>query len=105
MRSQDIQSPWHNRYYQENITSFVKFDSYTFAITGSQAKPEHELHYYYGIKPTPKHFHQLTKQWVTDYQWQVEPVTGAYQLQLSQSKAGKRLHFQRLENWWGNNQR
>jgi len=99
MRSPHINAPWYNNYYTEQIISVKKYDSHTISITGAVERPKDELHYYYGINPTPKHFYKtLDENWVKQYNWKIVPNTGPYQ--ISQIKNGKQIEFKRKDNWW-----
>jgi microcin C transport system substrate-binding protein len=98
MRSEFIVAPWYNKHYTEQILEITKYDDYTISITGAIAKPKIDLHYYYGIIPTARHFHQLDENWVSNYNWRIEPNTGPYQ--ITKIKKGKYIEFSLKENWW-----
>lgn len=99
MRSKHINAPWYNNHYTNEITSVKKFGDHTISITGRVAKPKEELHYYYGLVPTPKHFYKrIDKNWVKKYNWKIIPNTGPYQ--ISKIKKGKRITFERKSDWW-----
>lgn len=98
MRSEYIAAPWYNTHYSQQITDVVKYDTHTIAVIGAKARPKHELHYYYGLSPTPQHFHKLNKHWVKNFNWRVEPNTGPYQ--ISKFKMGRFVEFSRKKHWW-----
>lgn len=98
MRSENIVAPWYNKQYTEEIVEIKKFDNYTISVTGSKVKPKSDLHYYYGISPKPRHFHQLDKDWVTNYNWKIEPNTGPYK--ITKIKKGRYVEFSRKKDWW-----
>ncbi|MAA70782.1 MAG: ABC transporter substrate-binding protein [Bermanella sp.] len=99
MRSPHINAPWYNNYYTEQILDVQKFDDHTISIKGAVARPKEELHYYYGVTPTPKHFYKtIGDSWVKDYNWKVVPNTGPYQ--ISKIKKGKQVEFTRKQQWW-----
>ena len=98
MRSKHIVDPWYNNYYTKEVLEVRKYDSYTISITGATPKPELDLHYYYGIRPLPRHFHILNENWVTDFNWKIEPNTGPYI--ISDVKKGKSLTLTRKIDWW-----
>lgn len=99
MRSPHINAPWYNNYYTEQILDITKYDDHTISITGAVVRPKEELHYYYGVNPTPKHFYKtIGPSWVKDYNWKIVPNTGPYQ--ISKIKKGKQVEFTRKENWW-----
>lgn len=98
MRSKHIVAPWYNKHYGEEIVEMKKYDDHTISISGKTKKPKNELHYYYGVSPRPRHFHNLNKNWVKNYNWKVEPNTGAYQ--ISEVKKGKFITFKRKTDWW-----
>ena len=98
MRSEHIVDPWYNNYYTKEVLDVSKYDAHTISITGATPKLELDLHYYYGIRPLPRHFHILNEKWVTDYNWQIEPNTGPYI--ITDVKKGKSLTLTRKEDWW-----
>lgn len=102
-RSQHIVAPWYNKHYSEEIVDVIKYDPHTIAIVGARPKPQKDLHYYYSIQPRAKHFHQLSSDWVSRYNWKVEPNTGPYQ--IGKIRKGKTIEFVRKENWWASNDR
>jgi microcin C transport system substrate-binding protein len=103
MRSKHITAPWYNNHYQEQIKQVIKYDDYTIAIEGATQKPTEDLHYFYGLSPTPKHFHKLNKDWVKNYNWKIEPNSGPYQ--ISKIKKGKTVTFVRKKDWWAKDKR
>lgn len=104
MRSKHINAPWYNNHYTEQFTDVTKYDDHTISITGATARPKDELHYYYGLGPTPKHFYgKLDKDWVKNHNWKVVPNTGPYQ--ISKVKKGKYIDFKRKEDWWAKDKR
>lgn len=102
-RSEAIVAPWYNKHYQEEVVDIIKYDDKTIAIVGARKKPQKDLHYYYSIQPRPKHFHKLDANWVSAYNWRIEPNTGPYQ--IGKIRKGKSVDFIRKENWWAKNDR
>ncbi len=102
-RSEFIVAPFRNNYYTNEITSVKKYDEYTISVTGGTAKPKDDLLLYYAIGPTPRHFHKLDENWVTDYTWLIEPNSGPYQ--VTTIEKGKYVEFTRDWNWWGGEQK
>lgn len=99
MRSKHINAPWYNNYYTEQIVDVRKYDDHTISVTGAVARPQDELHYYYGLNPTPEHFYgELDADWVKNHNWKVVPNTGPYQ--ISKVKKGKYIDFKRKKEWW-----
>lgn len=99
MRSKHINAPWYNNYYTEQVLDVSKYDDHTISVTGAVARPKDELHYYYGLSPTPKHFYKkLDKNWVKKHNWKIIPNTGPYQ--ITKIKKGKEVIFTRKEDWW-----
>lgn len=103
MRSEFIVAPWYNNHYTNEVLEVRKHDDYTISITGATAKPKIDLHYYYGINPIARHFHVLDENWVTDYNWKIEPNTGPYI--ISEVKKGKSLTLSRKKDWWAKDHR
>ena len=102
-RSEHIVAPWYNNHYTKEILDVRKYDDYTISITGATAKPKIDLHYYYSVRPIPRHFHILNENWVTDYNWKIEPNTGPYM--ISDVKKGKSLTLSRKKDWWAKDHR
>lgn len=98
MRSEAIVDPWYNNHYTNEVLNINKYDDYTISITGATPKPEIDLHNYYGISPRPRHFHVLDENWVTDYNWKIEPNTGPYF--ISDLQKGKSITLSRKVDWW-----
>jgi microcin C transport system substrate-binding protein len=99
MTSKHINAPWYNNHFSKEITDITKYDNHTLSITGRVAKPKEELHYYYGITPTPKHFYKEIKEdWVKNHNWKIIPNTGPYQ--ISKIKKGKQITFSKKDDWW-----
>ena len=98
MLSEYIVDPWYNNYYSTEIAAVRKYDDHTISVTGGTAKPKEDLMLYYGISPTPRHFHKLDEKWITDFNWEIEPVTGPYT--ISMVEKGKFVEFSRNKDWW-----
>jgi len=97
MRSKHIVAPWYNDYYTKEIDKVVLFDDHTLAVVATKAQPD--LHLKVGLNPTPRHFFEpLTKDFVKEYNWEVVPNTGPYQ--ISDFKKGKYIKFKRKTDWW-----
>jgi len=98
MRSEYIVAPWYNNHYTKEIITVKKYDDYTISVTGANQKPETDMHYYYSLSPVPRHFHKLDENWVTDYNWRVQPNVGPYQ--ISKVNKGKSIEFKLKQDWW-----
>ena len=98
MRSKHIVAPWYNNHYSTQILDVSKYDDHTISITGAQARSKKELHYYYGLIPTPKHFYTLDEGWVKRNNWRIAPNSGPYQ--ITKTKSGKFILFERKQDWW-----
>ena len=104
MRSKHIQAPWYNNHYSTQITSVKKYNDHSISITGAVARPKDELHYYYGLTPTPKHFYKkLDNDFIKKHNWEIVPNTGPYQ--IGEISKGKRIEFVRKDNWWAKDNR
>ena len=99
MRSKFIVAPWYNNHYTEQITAIKKHDEHTISVTGAAPKPRADMHWYYNVPPIARHFHRLDENWVTEYNWRIEPNTGPYQ--ISKVNKGKSIEFHRKQDWWG----
>jgi microcin C transport system substrate-binding protein len=97
MLSKHIQSPFHNEMYAKEYEKIVKHGDKLISITASKKVPD--LWYYLNMQPKPKHFYgKINKNYVTEYNWKVEPNTGPYV--LKDFSKGKYLLFERNKNWW-----
>lgn len=103
MRSKQIIAPWYNNHYTERIKHVWKYDDLTFGVLGADAKPQDEMLYQYQFAPVPKHFHRMSDQWVSEYNWKPQPTTGPYM--VGDIRKGKHIDLVRNEDWWGNNER
>ena len=102
-RSEEIVGPWYNNYYTERIRDVKKYDDLTFGIQGADAKPQEEMHYFYGIGPRPAHFHRMSNNWVQEYNWKPDPTTGPYH--IGEVDKGNYIDLVRTKNWWGDDLR
>ena len=98
--SPHLVDPYGQNYFTEVIVDVQKHDDYTISVHGAAAKPMNEMLYEYGISPEPRHFHKLDENWVTDYNWRIEPTTGPYR--IDRVVNGRYIEFVRLDDWWAN---
>ncbi len=103
MRSPYIVGPWYKDHYTNVILDVKKYGSHIIGVLGSAPKTPAEMHYLYGLQPVPRHFHKLDENWVRDYNWKIEPVTGPYH--ITDIRKGKYIEFRRIDDWWGDNKR
>lgn len=97
MRSKNIVAPWYNDFYTKEIEKVVKYDTHTIGVFA--ARPQPDLDLFVSLTPRPKHFyHPLAADFVTKYNWVVEPNTGPYQ--IDKLEKGKRITFKRKQDWW-----
>ncbi len=99
MRVSDfIIDPFGKNYFTERIVNVVKHDDHTISVVGANAKPPDEMLYEYSIAPEPRHFHKLDENWVTNYDWLLEPTTGAYH--TARIEKGRFIELERTADWW-----
>jgi microcin C transport system substrate-binding protein len=91
--------PYGQNYFTTIIAAVRKHDDHTISIEGVVPKPQNELLYELSMSPSPRHFHKLDANWVTDYDWRIEPNVGPYQ--ISRLEKGRYIELKRVENWWG----
>ncbi len=103
MRSKEIVAPWYNNQYTAEVIDIKRYDRYTVGVEGVSAKPHDELLATYQPQIVPAHFHELTKNWVREFNWLVEPSTGAYR--IGEVRKGKYIQLERLDDWWANDRR
>ncbi len=103
MRSKEIIAPFYNDYYTTQVVDIRAYGDRIVGVEGASAKPPDELMFEYSVGVVPKHFHRLDKDWVSLYNWRVEPNTGPYQ--ISDFRKGKYVEFKRDPNWWANDRK
>ena len=77
----------------------TKYDDYTLSVKSGHPKARLDLMNTVELWPQPRHYYQLTPDWVKKYNWAVVPNTGPYQ--ISDFKKGKSIRFQKVKDWWG----
>ena len=100
MRSKYIQDPWCNDNYTKELLEVRKYDDLTISITGRNAKPRKDLHYYYSLNPLPRHFYHLDENFIKNYNWKAPPVSGPYMVDERKLEKGKSVTFVRVKDWW-----
>ena len=98
MRSPHIVAPWYNNYYTEEIAEIRKHSESVISVVSAKPHIKFTLLLVTRIKPTPRHFYKLDKNWVKNYNWKVKPNTGAYE--IKRFKHGKFVDFERKKDWW-----
>ncbi len=78
MRSEYIIDPFANNWFTNEITDVQKHGEDIISVKYVTPRPENDLLYYTNVIPVARHFHKLDENWVTDYNWLIEPNTGAY---------------------------
>lgn len=97
MRSKHIQDPWYNDYFTKDIEKVTKHGDYIVSVTATKRIPD--LWQTVSISPIPKHFYgKMNKNYVTEYNWKIEPNTGPYI--LKDFSKGKYLLFEKKKDWW-----
>lgn len=100
MTSEDIQAPWYNDYYSNEIADVVAIDDYTLKVVSGPAKPVDELYDQVNLRPLPEHAMRpvLNEGWVEEQNWTVFPTVAAYQ--ISDVDMGKTITLRRDKDWW-----
>ncbi len=97
MRSKYIQAPWYNDYYTKEIEKVTKYGDHLISVSATKKIPD--LWLTVSISPTPKHYYvKMNKNYVTKYNWEIEPNTGPYI--LKDFSKGKYLLFEKKKDWW-----
>ncbi len=98
MRSKNIVAPWYNDYYTKEIDKVVVYDNNIIGVFATRVQPDLDLAL--GLSPRPKHFYngEVPKDFVSKYNWLVEPNTGPYQ--IDKVDKGKSVSFKRKQDWW-----
>jgi microcin C transport system substrate-binding protein len=105
MRSKHIQAPWYNDFYgKDKFQKVTLYDEETLSITFYKAKPD--VVERVSIRPKPEHFYsELGGEYLTKYQWDPEPTTGAYVALPENVDKGKSVTLVRQDDWWANDKR
>jgi microcin C transport system substrate-binding protein len=105
MRSKHIQAPWYNDFYgKDKFQKVTLYDEQTLSIRFYKAKPD--VVERVSIRPKPEHFYsELGGEYLTKYQWDPEPTTGAYVALPENVDKGKSVTLKRQDDWWANNKR
>ncbi len=103
MRSEYIIDPFANNWFTNEITDMQKHGEDIISVKYVTPRPENDLLYYTNVIPVARHFHKLDENWVTDYNWLIEPNTGAYT--MTTVEKGKYIELSRNEDWWAKDYR
>ena len=103
MRSKEIVEPWYNNEYTHEIIDIKKYEERTIGVECVSGKPPDEMLESYQPSVYAKHFFTISKNFNRDYNWRVEPSTGAYR--ISEVRKGKYVELARLPDWWANDRR
>ena len=91
---------WYQDFYTTKFSSITKFDDLTIAITLPEKKPD-VLYRAANVRPVPVHFYRdLGDDWVSHYQWQFEPTTGAYEVRQENIDKGRSITLTKVKDWW-----
>jgi len=105
MRSKHIQAPWYNDFFsKEKFKNITIYNQEILSITFYNAKPD--LLERVAIRPKPEHFYgELDGEFLSKYQWNPEPTTGAYVALPENVDKGKSVTLVRQQDWWANEKR
>ena len=100
MRSKHIQAPWYNDFYgKDKFKKVTLYDEETLSVTFYKAKPD--VVERVSIRAKPEHFYQeLDGEFLSKYQWDPEPTTGAYVALPENVDKGKSVTLIRQKDWW-----
>lgn len=102
MRSSNIKDPWYNSYYSTQIDNIKIYTDLIFSITLKD--PKYDPISYTNIFPTPKHYYSsFDENFTSNYNYKIEPNTGAYIIDKKQTTINKKVVFRRKKSWWGDN--
>ena len=100
MRLSDfIVDPYGKNYFSTQIVNIAKHDDHTISVVTATSRPPDEMLYEHNLSPEPRHFHKLDADWVKNYDWLLEPTTGAYH--TARVEKGRFVELERTANWWG----
>ncbi len=101
MRSENIQAPWYNNYYEEVIDSIRRYDDYTISIHLKNRVSDWELLYTANVTPLPSHYYsnEVPENYLEEENWRVAPTVNPYL--VTEFKDGEYLRMSKVEDWWG----
>ena len=101
MRSTNIQDPWYNDYYTNQVVNVQAFGDWVISVESNAKSDPNELLLNTSLSPRPSKFYndEIPADWVDAYQWKAEPTGGPYY--LSDFTKGESLTFKKVKNWWG----
>ena len=85
-------------YHQLHKIKIKALDNDIISISVSKSHYPIKLLQLTNLKPIAEHFHKLTPNWTENYNWLVQPNTGAYN--ISSTKLGHSITFKKNQNWW-----
>ena len=102
MRSTNINDPWYNEYYTEELVDIKKYNDYLISVHVDVEMNKDDLLYNAIVSPRPRHFYPsgVPADYVESYNWKAEPTTGPYY--LADYKKGEYVNFKKVAKWWGN---
>lgn len=105
MRNKHIQAPWYNDFYgKDKFKKITIYNQDTLSVTFYKAKPD--IVERASILPKPEHFYsELDGEFLSKYQWNPEPTTGAYVVYSRNVDKGKSVTLVRQKNWWADQKR
>ncbi|MDP7012091.1 MAG: PQQ-binding-like beta-propeller repeat protein, partial [Verrucomicrobiota bacterium] len=100
MRSPHIKAPWYNDYFSDTkFKRITLYDAQTISLTYYKATPD--ILDKLIIRPVPEHFYGvLDEDYLKDFQWKLEPTTGAYEVKPENVKQGTSITLTRVPGWW-----
>lgn len=99
MGSQAIVDPFYNEYRANYFENVEAVDRYTLRITGK--RPSWRPLDDYNLWATPRHATKLGPNWVKEANNTPQVVPGPYV--VTQAEPGKKVVFEKVKNWWGEN--
>ena len=101
MRSPHILAPWYNNYYTEELKEVVVHAPDVISVVSSKPHIKKVLLRTTSISPMHRTFNKLDKDWVKNYNWKVEPLSGPYY--IASWKHGHYVTLKKIKDWWGQN--
>jgi microcin C transport system substrate-binding protein len=101
MRSPNIQDPWYNEYYTNQIVDVKAYGDYVISVESFAPSDPLELLLNTSLSPRPSKFYNddVPADYVDSYQWKAEPTAGPYS--LADFTKGESLTFKKVKDWWG----
>lgn len=101
--SPHVNQPSVNKVVEDNFERITRYDDYTFSFTNKKASVDPLFSHTQYYLMQRDFYREFGPDYTDRYHWRFAPVTGAYTLDESKVDRGRRITFDRVQDWWGDN--